>query len=400
MSLFTYRALNAAGKTVRGRMDAANLVDLELRLKRVELELVHGEESGTRRKKWQRRVSRKDLTTFFIHLQQMSEASVPVLDSLADLRDGVDNPRLRDITAAVIEGIQGGKRLSEAMADHPQAFDLITITLVRSGEETGNLAEVFKTLTESLKWEDELAEQTKRMLLYPLFMFVVICAVFLFLMLYLVPQLASFFGTLGQQTPLQTRILIATSNWLRAYWWTLPALPLTIFGVMTALARGTYTTRKLRDGLQLRMPYFGNILHKLMMARFASLFAMMYRSGITVLAALQICEGAINNLVIREALQRARLQIEEGSSVSIAFQNAGFFPSLVIRMLKIGESTGRLDSSLESVSYFFNREVKDSIARLQVMIEPALTVFMGLILGWLMLATFGPIYDVIGKLRL
>jgi len=204
---------------------------------------------------------------------------------------------------------------------------------------------------------------------------------------------------MGQQIPIQTRILIEVSTFLVNYWWAVLAAPAIAFTGLRFAARTNPAVRYQIDRLKLALPVSGEILRKIILSRFASIFALMYASGITILDAIRSSEEIAGNVVIQEGLKLAGQQIGEGKNVTAAFQEIGLFPPLVVRMLRVGESTGALDTALLNVSYFYNREVRESIAKIQVMIEPALTVFLGLILGWVMLSVLGPIYDVITKIK-
>jgi type IV pilus assembly protein PilC len=235
--------------------------------------------------------------------------------------------------------------------------------------------------------------------MYPAFVGSIVLIVTLFLMVYLVPQMVAFIRNMGQQIPLQTRILIEVSSFLVNYWWAVVVTPvLLVFGVVAA-ARTNPSVRYQLDRFKLALPVSGEILRKIILSRFASIFALMYASGITILEAIRSSEETAGNMVIQEGLKLAGQQIGEGKNVTAAFQEVGLFPPLVVRMLRVGESTGALDTALLNVSYFYNREVRESIAKIQVLIEPALTVFLGVILGWVMLSVLGPIYDVITKLK-
>lgn len=401
MPMYAYRAVNPDGKVVIGELDAQNPVDLELRLRRLNLDLIR---SDLQRRQWRlfarRSISRKDLIGFCFHMEQMSSAGVPILDALNDLREGADNPAMREITVGLIESIQGGKRLSQAMADAPPgAFSEIIVSMVQSGEATGRLGDIFRNLTESLKWQDELAETTKRMLMYPGFIAAVLLATVLFLLLYLVPQLATFLQTLGHGLPTPTRFMLALSAFCVQYWPILLVVPIAAYIGLRLMLKRSDAFQYFWDDLILRIPYIGPILRKIVIARFADMFAMMYESGITVLDSIRICESTAGNAHYREALAKVHSMIEEGQSVTLAFQNVGIFPPLVIRLLRVGEATGKLDEALRSVNYFYNRDVKESVARLQVLIEPALILAMGVILGGMMLATLMPIYDLFSKIR-
>jgi type IV pilus assembly protein PilC len=272
-------------------------------------------------------------------------------------------------------------------------------SLVRSGEQTGKLPEVLKSLTESLKWEDELAAQTKKLMLYPAFVGSIVLLVTFFLMIYLVPQMTGFIRNMGQEIPLQTVILIAVSNFFVNYWWALLAAPfIAWFGVKIAVKQNPGFEYAL-DHYKLQLPLIGPILRKIILSRFASSFAMMYSSGITVLDAIRSCEQIVGNKPLENALRIAGQQIADGKNLTAAFQDLALFPPLVIRMLRIGENTGALDTALLNVSYFYNREVRESIAKVQAMIEPALTLLLGALLGWVMLSVLGPVYDSLSKMK-
>ena len=273
------------------------------------------------------------------------------------------------------------------------------VSLIRSGEQTGKLSEVLKSLAETLKWEDELAQQTKKILLYPAFVGSIVLLVTLFLMIYLVPQMVGFIKNMGQDLPLSTRLLIHVSDFFVGYWWAVIAAPFVLWFGFRAAAKANPAVAYAIDDLKLRVPYVGPILRKIILSRFASSFAMMYGAGITVLDAIRSSEEIVGNRPLENALRAAGQQIAEGKGLSAAFTDVGLFPQLVIRMLRIGENTGALDRALLNVSYFYNREVKEGIDRVQAMIEPAMTVLLGAILGWVMLSVLGPIYDTISKMK-
>jgi type IV pilus assembly protein PilC len=333
-------------------------------------------------------------------MEQLTRAGVPLLEGIADIRDSTDHPRFKEIIANVISNVEGGMLLSQAMAEHAEVFDVLFVNLVRAGETTGQLAEVFKNLTETLKWQDELAAQAKKILMYPAFVGTVVLGVTLFLMIYLVPQLVGFIKNMGQEIPLHTRALIAVSNFFVHYWWLVIGLPPLVFFSVTALARANPRVRYQLDDFKLKVWLIGPVLRRIILSRFANFFAMMYAAGIPILEALRVAEGISGNKVIEEAIQRAGSLISEGQGFTASFEQTGMFPRLVLRMLRIGETTGSLDGALLNVSYFYDREVKELIGQLQSMIEPIMTVVLGLILGWVMLSVLGPIYDTISKLKI
>src|SRR4026209_30399 len=365
----------------------------------MELDLVSGAPSSSGMRFLGGRVTRQDLINFCFHLEQLASAGVPVLEGLMDLRESIENPRFREVVSGVVESIEGGKNLSTALGEFPEVFSKVFVSLVRSGEQTGKLSEVLKSLTETLKWEDELAAQTKKLMLYPAFVGSIVLMVTFFLMIYLVPQMTGFIRNMGQDVPLQTLILIAVSNFFVNYWWAIVLAPFAAWAaVKFAMARNPAVAYAL-DHYKLRVPLLGPVLRQRILSRFASSFAMMYGSGITVLDAIRSCEEIVGNRPLERALHQAGQQIAEGKNLTAAFQDLSLFPPLVIRMMRIGEGTGKLDTALLNVSYFYNREVRESIAKVQAMIEPLLTVVLGAILGWVMLSVLGPVYDAISKMK-
>ena len=397
--LFAYKAINPLGRMVKGQMEAANLIDLEMRLKRIDLDFINGDAVKQGGMLNIAKVPRRELINFCFHLEQLTRAGVPILEGLTDLRDSLTHPQFKEVIAGMIESIEGGKTLSQAMLEHPRTFDGVFISLIRAGEDSGNLPGVLQSLVDSLKWQDELASQTKKLIMYPAFLGVVVVGVTFFMMIYLVPKMAGFIKNMGQELPMQTKVLMATSDFFVEYWYVIIIVPVILAFVIGISVRTNSVARYRFDSIKLSIPYIGEILRKIILSRFASVFAMLYASGISIIDSIQTTENVVGNVVIRDGLKRAGQMIADGKNVTAAFEEIQLFPPLVIRMLRVGENTGGLDKALINVGYFYNRDVKESIERVQTMIEPAMTMIVGLILGWVMIAVLGPIYDIIAKLK-
>ena len=400
MGLYYYKAIDTVGRMISGQLDANNPVDLEQRLQRMGMELIHCRAKKHRTALFQSQsITRRELITFCFHLEQLTRSGVPILEGLADLRDSVENPRFREVLANMVEDIEGGLRLSDAAQRHGKVFDTVFANLLRAGEETGKLSEVLLSLTENLKWQDELNAKTKKIIMYPAFVTVVITAVVFFLMIYLVPQLLTFIKSMNQELPLHTKILLFVSDIFVEYWYLVLAFPLLIVTTIAFLAKISPSIRFKLDELKLNIPVIGPILRKIILARFANFFALMYTAGITILEAMKISEGIAGNLAIQDGLARARAQVADGKTVSASLEGIHLFPPLVIRMVRVGETTGALDTALLNISYFYDRDVKEAIEKAQTLIEPTLTVVLGAILGWVMISVLGPIYDLISKVN-
>ena len=395
MEAYRYKAVNATGRRFQGRVDAVNPADLEVRLSRMGLDLINYRELRSRAKNVTGRgVRRVDLITFCFHLEHLVRAGVPILEGLGDLRDTVDNKRLREVTAAMIEGIEGGQNLSSVMADFPFVFSPVFVSLIRAGEESGRLSEVLGKIIENLKWQDEQAAYTKKILLYPAIVTVIVALVLFFLMLYVVPQLVSFLQTMGQELPLQTRALIETSAFFINYWYLLVSVPaaLAVGGVIGVQSNPRFAERV--DDVLLHVPLAGPVIKKLIVTRVCNVFSIMYSSGITVLECIRTAENVAGNRAVAHAIREAGRMIADGGGISASFAQTGLFPPLVVRMLRVGENTGALEEALDNVSYFYTRDVAESVARLQAMIMPLITIALGAILLWIMASVLGPIYDL------
>lgn len=397
MSLHTYHALDTHGRLVKGRADAIDLGDLEQRLQRRGLELIRGHAGGISNT-LSRQVPRRERIHFCFHLEQLLAAGVPIIESLTDLRDATTHPLMQQTVAQLLEDIEGGLPLSEAAANSPSVFDPVFCSLLQVGEQTGTLAPVLRQLGQALVREDELIAHARKLAIYPLIVCSVLGAAVLVALLFVVPQLAQLFRSTGQTLPLQTRILIELSSGLARHGWMLAtAIPTLAIAGMLATRRDPVLRLRL-DGLRLRLPVFGPIRYKLAIARIASLIAMLYASGITVIDALRTAENASGNLAIRESLRQANQLITEGHGIASAFEQTGLFPQLVTRMLKIGEQTGSIDSALDNIAQFYARDTRESIERLQASAEPLLTLMLGGVMLWIVFAVLGPVYDILTRL--
>ncbi len=401
MNVFRYKAVDGKGRVNAGRMDAANIADLEMRLQKMGLDLINCRDLGaTGPKASAGGVKRRDLIILCFHLEQTSKAGVPILESLQDLRDSTENPRLREVLSAMYESIEGGKTLSAAMRDYPMVFTGVFASLVQAGEESGEISKIFFELGENLKWQDEQAAMTKKLLMYPLFVGSVVIGVIFFLMIYLVPELLSFIKNMGQEIPVHTKVLIYVSNIFVNYWYLIAGIP-TIAAIGLSIA--IKTNPKVRyqvDLYKLKIPLVGPILRKIILARLAGFFAIMYASGITILDCIKTGEQIVGNKAMEEAVHQVGVKISDGETLSSSFESAKLFPPLVLRMIRVGESTGALEVALQNINYFYTRDVKESIERLQTMIEPGMTVILGSIIAWVMFSVLGPIYDLITKIKI
>ncbi|MFA9421130.1 MAG: type II secretion system F family protein [Gammaproteobacteria bacterium] len=399
MPLYKYKAIDAGGKFIQGSLDARNASDLELRLEKMEMDLVkyrakeHGVDLFGRNK-----IGRRDLINFSFYLEQLTRAGVPILEGLADLRDGEENPTFRDIITGVIEGIEGGNSFSQALGLYPKIFDDVFVSLIKVGERSGKMSEVLIDITSTLKWQDELLAKAKSIMTYPAVMGSLVVSVVLGMMIFIVPDIMQAIVGMGGEIPLETRALMAVSNFLVHYWYLVIFGPIVIIFVLSYFYKTSSKAKFKMDGLFLKIWLIGPISEKIKISRFSRYFALMFASGITVLDAIDLSKSVVGNSVLEDGIDRAWQQISEGGSISESFKNIGIFPPLVIRMLRVGESSGQMDKSLSNVSYFFDRDISDSIEKMEPIIQTGMMATIGVVVLWLAMSVLGPIYDTIGSI--
>jgi type IV pilus assembly protein PilC len=311
----------------------------------------------------------------------------------------MEHPRFRDVVAVLIESIQGGKNLSQSMSEFPYVFSDTFVNLVRAGEEAGQLPEVLRQIAENLKWQDEQASQVKMLLIYPSIVLLVVGVAVFVLMVNVVPELLKFVKTMGGELPWHTKLLTIISGVFQKYWYVILAIPVVLIVIVQILIRTSPEYRRRWDAFLLRLPVCGQILKKVILTRFTNNFALMYASGISVLDSIRLSAGVSGNKAVEEAVLAAGRKIADGSGIAASFSESDLFPPLVLRMLRVGENTGSLESALANVGYFYTRDVKESVERLQKVMGPGITIVLGVLLLWVMISVLGPIYDLISKIK-
>jgi type IV pilus assembly protein PilC len=399
MPQFRYRALDAQGKVVTGEVEASHAQALAAQLSRSGLTMLRATELKSKSKRVSR-IDRREQIVMFFQLEMLLRSGVPMLTALADLRDSAQEPGIRNISAALYERINNGDSVSQAMSAYPGVFSESTLNLIRCGEASGELPAVLSELLRSLKWTDELTAKAKKVVSYPLFVAVVIGAVVMFLMMFLVPQMTEFLKNMKQEMPAHTKALIATSDFIKSYWWAILGTPIVSGVILHITAKKNKNVRRMVHAALLKVPLIGSIYHKIAMARIADTLVLMYKSGIPLIDAIGFCTTASGSLVIQESILRVQQKVSQGGGLADSFASEPLFPPLVVRMLRVSESTGRLEGALANVNYFYNRDINESISRVESLIEPAMTVSLAVVLGWIMLSVMGPIYDSIAALKI
>lgn len=375
-------------------VSAINEADLYSQLQSAGLELVGCAKIKNKRGvSFGKKIKIRDIIQFFVHIDQMQTAGVPLLEALADIRDTTENPQLRDILSNIYRDVSEGSSLSEAMNKHPGAFTPLYVSLIRAAEETGDMTTTYRQLIRYVKWVDDMRSKIKKATRYPMIVTCVVILAIVIMMGFVVPQIVGFIRNLDQALPWYTLTLIATSDFFRDYWYAIIATPIGLFFGIKALCRISYDFAYRVDMVILGTPLAGELIRKINIARYAQTFGALFASGIDVISGLRSARNTVDNKVMIEALKTVEQRVQAGSPLSEAFNVSGEFPSMVVRMLKIGEESGNLTTVLDQVSEFYTRDVDEAITGMIAMIEPALTGIMGGMILWIAAAVFGPIYN-------
>lgn len=339
----------------------------------------------------------KDLALFSRQLATMIGAGVQILQALRILVEQTENRKFKGIIQKVVQDVEGGSSLAEALKKHP-LFPRLYVNMVRAGEESGQMDRILDRLSTFLEKELELRGKIRSAMTYPTIVFIFAVGVAYFLLTGIVPQFAQILTDLGSELPLLTRFLIALSNLLRAA--TLPLLLLAV--VFFFVYRRYYATeggRRVIDRFKLRVPVFGNLNRKTAIARFARTLSLLISSGVNLLEALDITKGTAGNKVVEEILDQAKLRVQQGEALNLTLKAHTFvFPPMVSSMVAIGEETGALDAMLSKTADFYEREVDEAVASLTAAIEPLMIIFLGAIVGMIVAGMFLPLFKIIGTL--
>jgi type IV pilus assembly protein PilC len=398
MPVYNYFAIDKEGKQVRGRVTASGPMELESKLEQMGNDLIDYKVEK-KRGGLGGGIKPKDMIMFCVHMEELDKAGVPLVDALIDLRDTVENPKMRDLLTDIIEYVKGGDKFSDALRKRKDVFDELFVGLIGTGEETGKLGEAFAHLSAHIKWNTDFRRKIKKAISYPIVLIVVMITVITLMMLFVVPQLVDFLQKQGFELPFYTQALISVSAFFADYWWSV------VFGIpgflITVIVcnKNIPSFKRWLDSVFLKIPGIGDVILKINLARFVKFFSITFSSGLGVLESLEISRKVVTNTIINEAIKELTINISEGQRLTEAFSEAGAFPSLVVRMFKVGEESGNMERSLSNVNFFYEREIDDAVEAMVGMIQPTLLVMMGGLLTWVIAAVFGPVYSSFSNMK-
>ncbi|MFM1919297.1 MAG: hypothetical protein RLZZ303_931 [Candidatus Hydrogenedentota bacterium] len=398
MPTFSYVARTRTGGQKKGSITAdsrqAATVQLTQQGLRVE-SIAEAKGRGPGASKLNRRVKAADLLVFTRQLSTIVSAGLPLMQGLDILADQTDDPNFSKIIDAVAQEVESGETFSDSLRKFPKAFPDLYISMVRSGEASGDLDGVLSQLADYLEASEELKRRIKSAMTYPVVAFSMIILIATGLIVWVVPQFAEIFGALGGTLPAPTRILIAASDFLRS-WYGAPLIVVSIIvAVFAVRAYGaTEAGRFQLDALKLRMPVFGNLIRKVCISRFTRTLSTLTKSGVAILQALEIVERTAGNEVYAKAIREAADSVRNGDTLADPLARAEVFPAMVTRMIAVGEKTGALEGMLMKISDFYDSEVRAMVDGLTSLIEPILIGMMGIVVGGIVIALFMPILQL------
>lgn len=403
--LFRYKAVNnVSGRITRGNIYAVDENDVSRQLRDANLELIQTKSmklsTSLKDFLFPKKVKTREIIKVFIMLGRLLSTGVPVLDSLKRVADNVNDPAMKSICMDVARNVSEGVSLSHIMSKYPRVFSAPVISIIQSSEHSGDLGKGCDNIVNHLKWVDELGLRVKKALRYPSVLIVALLGVVTVMMAFVVPSIVSFISQMGSELPLATKSLIATSEFFQSHWWgILGVIALTLFLIFT-LRRISYDFKRMTDLVLLKTPYFGTLITKLNTVRYLQTFATLFSTGMPILECLDNANNNVQNVVLRESLIVAKEKISSGEQMSVALTASGYVSATTVEMISIGEESGRVEEVLTEVIRFYNADIDDDIDSVVGLIEPAITVVLGIMIMWIAIGVFGPIYDSFKSLNM
>jgi len=340
-----------------------------------------------------KKVRTKSLVIFTRQLSTLIAAGLPLVKALRTLYDQLEPGTLKDIINKLANEVEGGTNFSESLSRFPRVFPEFYINMIKAGELGGMLEGILKRLSEFLDKNQKLRDKIKSALMYPAFVLMVAVLILIMLMIFVIPTFTNMFSELGGALPLPTKVLIAASEFTRKAWYLIPLIPVFIVFLYRLLVK-SHGRRLIVDRIKLHVPVVGGLVHQVCVARFSRTLGTLLSSGVPILNALQTVKDTIGNEFIAAAVLELRDSIKEGEGVSGPMEASKAFPPLVVKMVNIGEETGQLDKMLIQIADNFEEEVDVAISGLTSLLEPILIVFMGLVVGFIVISMFMPLFSL------
>lgn len=397
MPRFNYRARNLAGQRVEGVMVADSEEQLATTLRGMDLYLVAAKPERRSTPIYiTRPVKAREIINFTIHMSTSIGAGISILQALEDVEEQTNNKRMQKAIREIADDLRGGSNFSDALARQPVIFTDVYVSMVRAGEASGTLDQVLKRMVDFLEWQDGLASEIRRASIYPATILVAVLGLIGVLLGFVFPRILPVIISLKVPLPFITRAVMAAGAVVRFGWfWIL--LGLAGVFVLFRIVKASEGGRLIVDAMKLRMPVIGGLVEKVCLSRFAHHLSLLLRTGVDITQSLTISAQVVGNAVIAQAVSEAREKVIQGGSLWRSLQETGAFPPLIVRMVFVGENTGTVDTSLDRVTEFYDREIPATVKKMFAVLEPLIIVVLAALVLTVALAIFIPLYEVLGK---
>jgi len=397
MAIFKYKAITSNQKTKTGTIIGLSENEVILKLRKKDLNVVSLSDATnnleTKFLKLINPISTKDLVIFSRQFSVMISANVPVVESLLILIDQTNNISLRDMISDIAFEVDSGAFLSDAFSKRPKIFSDFFVNIIRSGESSGKLDEVLEYLADEMEKNYDMIGKIKGAMIYPIFITSGLVAVGVVLMVYVIPNLTAILTETGATLPISTRIVIATSNFLKNY---LVLIIIFLIGIGVALKYylQTYNGKRLWDIIKLRMPIFGKLFKYIYLMRFTRSLSTLLKGGVTITKSLEITADVVGNTIYRELILDTLESINDGNPLAQVLEASDYVPKMVPQMISVGEKTGKIDAVLDRITVFYTRETTNMLDNLSKLMEPLIMVLMGAGVGIMVAAVLLPMYNL------
>lgn len=399
MPAFTYTARALNGDLRTATIDAPSRDEVVAQLRRQRLNVVKIDEAAqANKKKSGGKISMRDIVIFTRQFSTMINAGLPLVQALDILAKQSENKALKDVTRAIVFDVESGHTVADALKKHPKAFSDLYVNMVAAGEAGGILDTILMRLATFMEKNDALVRKVKGAMIYPGVITGVAAAAIIILLVFVIPTFEKMFASVGMALPLPTRVVIGASRFLQGYWWAVIAA---IVGAGWSLKKyySTPDGKLAIDKLLLKAPVLGDVLRKSAVSRFTRTLGTLIGSGVSILDGLEITAKTAGNRVIQDAIMESRASIAGGETISAPLQKSQVFPPMVISMIAVGEQTGGLDEMLSKIADFYDEEVDAAVSGLLALMEPVMIVFLGVVVGGMVVAMYLPIFDMINAVQ-
>jgi type IV pilus assembly protein PilC len=398
VATFTYTARSFSGDLKTATLEASSRDDVVAQLRRQRLSVVRIDEARTPRKARRGHIKMRDVVIFTRQFSTMINAGLPLVQALNILAEQSQNRVLSDVTRKVVFDVESGKTVADAMGRHPQAFSPLYVNMVAAGEAGGVLDTILMRLATFMEKNAALIRKVKGATIYPTVILSVAAIAVTVLLVFVIPVFESLFTSAGLVLPLPTRIVMAMSRFLKGYWYVMISVVVTSFCMYKRYA-ATSDGRFNIDKMLLRIPVLGDVIRKAAVSRFTRTLGTLVSSGVSILDGLEITARTAGNRVVQDAIMESRASIAGGDTIAQPLKKSGVFPPMVISMISVGEQTGGLDEMLSKIADFYDDEVDGAVGNLLSLLEPMMIVFLGVVVGGMVVSMYLPIFDMINAVQ-